>query len=553
MWTAWHVIIGFQRVRRLGDLAEFNSVLFQLFSYCQLALVLFAASLSGASTISYEKDRRTFVLLLVTRLHDWEIIVHKFLAGLLQVAGLLVVALPMFILSLLLGGVSFAQLAQVYGVTIGAAVLSCAFGVLIADWREKTFQSVALTILAVVLSVLVVEVLAELADVRFLTGLSIERWCNCLSPVRAVGAVMRSSMVDEFAIPIVRHPAWGYLATSLLAGAGSLIVATVKLRHWNPRGETIEQREGPIDIEAANRPKSIVHRTRRIWDNPVLWREIQTLAYGQKPILVKLAYGLVLGILVWWLVTAGLSPTTPWKDLIFRGYLPLTLFAVVSLLLVNAQALASITAERDLRSIDLLLVTDITPKEFVYGKLLGILYNAKEMIAGPMFVLAALLFVWRLISPTGLIYSVITFGVFVGFASVLGMHAALRYDSTRIAFANSLLTMFLLLVGILICLFLILVSGRFAFQWTSFVVFIVLGSIGLWVSLQANAPSGAIALTAAIAPFATFYCVIAILQGERTRPFLVGAGVYSFAIAALLIPMLSEFDVATGRTTHAEG
>ena len=40
----------------------------------------------------------------------------------------------------------------------------------------------------------------------------------------------------------------------------------------------------------------------------------------------------------------------------------------------------SITSERDRGAIDLLLVTDLTAKEFIFGKLGGIFYNVKEMI-----------------------------------------------------------------------------------------------------------------------------------------------------------------------------
>ncbi len=34
--------------------------------------------------------------------------------------------------------------------------------------------------------------------------------------------------------------------------------------------------------------------------------------------------------------------------------------------------------------LDLLLVTDLTAKEFVFGKLGGVLYNTKEMVLLPM-------------------------------------------------------------------------------------------------------------------------------------------------------------------------
>jgi hypothetical protein len=35
-------------------------------------------------------------------------------------------------------------------------------------------------------------------------------------------------------------------------------------------------------------------------------------------------------------------------------------------------------------------------------------------------------------------------------------------------------------------------------------------------------------------------------------PFLVIGGSFGFAIAAMLVPLLSEFDVALGRTTAAQ-
>jgi hypothetical protein len=482
----------------------------------------------------------------VTRLGDGEIVLHKFLCGLLQVGTVVVLALPAFVLLVFMGGVSFLQVAQVYAVTLGATVLSCAVGVVIALWREKTFQSVALTLLAIVLGVLCVEVLVAALGSHSFAGASIERWSGCLSPVRGMMETLAGESSASQSLPIVGHPSWGYLLLAVATSALLLSFGVVKMRAWNPRGEPIQQRE------ASDNPAADVGAFRRIWDNPVLWREIRTFAYGRRPILIKVGYVLVFAILLWWLTAVDLNPRQQWKSAVVAAYLPLACFSIISLLLINAQALAAITSERDLRSIDLLLATDLSAKEFVYGKLSGIFYNTKEMVAAPIVVLALLHSQWGLLRTQGLIYSVIVLLVFAVFAAVLGIHAGLRHSSTRVAFANSMGTMFLLFVGILICLFLILVSGRFEYQWGSFILFIVLGSIGLWVSLSANAPSNAIALTATVTPFATFYCVIAFLMGDRTGPFLVGTGAYGFAVLSMLIPLLSEFDVATGRTS-AEG
>lgn len=547
LWTTWQSVVGFQRVTRLGDLAHFGGLVFQVFSFTQLTLLLFAAMLQGASSLSQEKDRRTFVLLLVTRLSDTEIVVGKFLASLVEVLVAWAVGLPVFLGIMLLGGVGASQVAQVFAATLGACLVGAATGVLMGTWREKTFQAIALTLLVVTIALVAIEAAALLFAEQAPAGVPAERWLACLSPYRAVAEVGDDGFVGSGAGSLVARAGWINLALSSGIALLLLVVAIRGLRVWNPRGEPVPQAEEVTQgaAGAASRRKS-----RAIWNNPVLWREIRTRAYGTRPILVKLGYLVIFGLLVAGLVAARPAPEDPNLRLIVaRLVLPA---AILSLLLINAQAVTAITSERDLKGLDLLLVTDLSPSEFIHGKLLGILYNTKEMIVPPIAALIGCAQA-RYIGPAALAYATLTFLVFVLFASVLGIHAGMRYESTRAALANSLGTMFLLFVGILLCLFLILISGRFEAQWASFILFIVVGSIALWVSLGANAPSGAIGLTAAITPFATFYCIIAFLNGDKTGPFLVGAGAYGFAVVALLVPLVSEFDVATGRTTAGEG
>ena len=51
---------------------------------------------------------------------------------------------------------------------------------------------------------------------------------------------------------------------------------------------------------------------------------------------------------------------------------------------------------------------------------------------------------------------------------VLGLHVALRTENSRLAIINTLGTVFFLSVGTLICIYLILINGRFEYQWLSF-------------------------------------------------------------------------------------
>src|SRR5262245_45057962 len=87
--TAWQVSIGWDRPVTLGDSARFGAVLFQLLTYwAALPVLLFFAALSAASSIALEKDRRTFLLLLITDLHSYEIVLGKLFASWLQIAAL---------------------------------------------------------------------------------------------------------------------------------------------------------------------------------------------------------------------------------------------------------------------------------------------------------------------------------------------------------------------------------------------------------------------------------------------------------------------------------
>src|SRR5262249_21888873 len=106
MWTAWQSIIGWQTIRELGVLARFGNILYWMFAMLQLTLMLFFAPLFTAATVSYEKDRRTFTLLLMTDLSDLEIVLGKLVAGLLNILTILGASVGLMMICTLFGGIS---------------------------------------------------------------------------------------------------------------------------------------------------------------------------------------------------------------------------------------------------------------------------------------------------------------------------------------------------------------------------------------------------------------------------------------------------------------
>ena len=227
--------------------------------------------------------------------------------------------------------------------------------------------------------------------------------------------------------------------------------------------------------------------------------------------------------------------------------------AILSLILINAQGVTALTSERDTGALDLLLVTELSPGDFIYGKLFGILYNSKEMVALPLL---GAIFLWWSDWLTGenLVFFLVDYLLLCHFSAMLGLHSAISFTSSRTAIANSLGTIFFLMVGILLCAYLIILSeGEFARQLLSFMIFIGAGSVALFGSLGARNPSRAIALVSLLTPFWTFYCIISLIHGDFLAAFLFSAGVYGFALLAMLVPAVGSFDIALGRTNAIQG
>ena len=574
--TAWQATVGFTRDATLGETARFGLLLFQIAAYVLLVLLIFFSALSAASAVAQEKDRRTFLLLLITEMRDSEIVVGKLLGALLPVVTLLLAGLPVLALLLLLGGVDESQVAEAAAVLASTGLAAGSVGGLVALWRDRTFQALALSVLAIALYLAGVQAVTavgpRLVDADWATA---QAW---LDPFAALRAVLDPPPDGWPGLP----PAYGFALVMLGLSAALNAVGLVYLRKWNPSGEPVMQREGPGDDPEANlsadelkqfraKAHAAPGRLRPVTGNPVLWRETRTLAYGRRPLLIKLAYGLVMALVLYFAVATVNAPGGRPPFAAAYGLVPA---AVLSLLLVAAQAATSITSERDGGALDILLVTDVSPYEFVFGKLLGVLWNTKEYLIPPLL-LAGYYAVEGLLTRTGddllagerlaanfgpLLAVCGTLAVLFGFVLVLGLHVSLRLVNSRLAIVNTLGTVFFLSVGTLISIYLIVINrGSFGSQWLSFIAFLVVGIGGLVYVLSADRPSPALTLGAVLCPLAMFYGVTNVLiakpgtdeSADPLVPFLALGVAFGFAIAAMLVPLLSEFDVALGRTTAA--
>jgi len=554
--TVWLILIGSQQVRGLGDLSRFGSAVFALLAPLQLAMAIAFSALLTAAAVAQEKDRRTFDLLLMTNLTNVELVLGKLLASMLNVLVLIVAATSLLMLITLLGGVSYGQVLRVVGVTLTAAIFAGSLGSTIALWREKTFQSLAMTSLLLVLWLLSGEILASGIFGGSWLGVSAEQWAVVFTPFRAILAAIRPLETAGSVLSPYGGTVTLFLAVSSAFAVLLNLWAIGRVRVWNPLQEKREARESS-DVAENVQPTEISARptqstpSRKVWDNPILWREIMTWAYGKKIVVIRLVYLVVFAICAMALVAYLGEADSPISRSAAQlaAAKPVVPLILLGLVLVNALAVTSITNERDLRALDLLLVTDLTPKEIVLGKLGGVFYNSKEMILLPILLCAVLWYTEHL-STENLIFLMVTLLVMNLFVAMLGVHSGMAYLESRTAVAVSLSTVLFLLLGIAVCMRMMLAfQSSFTYQFQAFAAFMLGGGAGLFMALGSRNPSNAIGVVSMATPFATFYVITSYLQGSFGAAFLVAVATYGFATAALLIPALDEFDVATGRST----
>jgi hypothetical protein len=196
-------------------------------------------------------------------------------------------------------------------------------------------------------------------------------------------------------------------------------------------------------------------------------------------------------------------------------------------------------------------VTDLSPREFIFGKLAGIAYGAKEMIVMPLLLIVGLGVAGYLRVPQ-VLYLCSGFLAVQFFVTMLGVHVGLAYENSRTAIAVSLGIVCFLLVGIGTCMRIMI-----AFSNTSLTIQLVVfaavfagGGLGLYAALGVRNPSAAILLASVACPALTFVGLMLFLAGGVINVFMLTLLTYGFATLALLVPAIAAFDIATGRTTE---
>lgn len=123
--------------------------LFDLFFFGQFLLVALVAPTFAAGSITGEKERKTYELLLASPLRPSWILVGKLFSSLTYLVLLLTSSLPMMILGYLLGGILLSEVARVYLVLVLAAGTFGLVSVACSSFFSRTSSSLVVSYLVI--------------------------------------------------------------------------------------------------------------------------------------------------------------------------------------------------------------------------------------------------------------------------------------------------------------------------------------------------------------------------------------------------------------------
>ena len=149
----WELFTATSQSLPLEQSARFGEQFALTFLFTQLAVLCLLTPAYAAGGISEEKEKQTFIFILISDLTSREILLGKFLGRLVFLLGIMFAGLPILSITQLYGGVSLKFLLFGYLITATTitmlAAISAASAVAVDTYRGALFRSYGLTALHV--------------------------------------------------------------------------------------------------------------------------------------------------------------------------------------------------------------------------------------------------------------------------------------------------------------------------------------------------------------------------------------------------------------------
>jgi ABC-type transport system involved in multi-copper enzyme maturation permease subunit len=333
-----------------GAVAQVSSgasqALFQLFFFGQFALVALVAPTFAAGSITGEKERKTYELLLASPLDPMIILVGKLLSSLTYLVLLIISSLPLMILCYLLGGILLSEIARAYVILILSAGTFGLISVACSSYFRRTSSALVVSYLVILPLAILCVVMTQSGDATtrdFVSIAILPPWCIGIWTCVAILVNRR----------LLHPPDVGSEGKEVVDEEEEMKYAI---------GVVIDRDLFPDKLFAP--PK----RTDLMPDgtNPVLDKELRSEIFSQGTLMLRLV------------IQVSMLMSIPLMAFLLFFKPELTAYYVAYVLVFNLLvgpvfSSGSITQERERKTLPLLLTTLLKPGPIVVAKLLAAL------------------------------------------------------------------------------------------------------------------------------------------------------------------------------------
>ncbi len=325
--------------------------LFELFFLGQFFMVALVAPTFAAGSITGEKERKTYEMLLASPLRPTTILVGKLLSSLTYLVLLILSSLPLMILCFLLGGILLSEIARSYLILILAAGTFGLVSVACSSFFRRTSSALVVSYLVILpLAVLcVVLTRTDPGDVKtnefvsFLTIAVAPPWCLATWTVLAIVINRR-----------LLHP-------PDVGSAGEVVIDEEREMKY-AIGVVIDRDLFPDKLFApAKRDDLMPDGT-----NPVLDKELRSEIFSQGTLMLRVVIQVSMFLSI--PLMAGLLFLRSDQAAYYVSYV-----ITFNLLVGPVFSSGSITQERERQTLSLLLTTLLRPGRILIAKLLAAL------------------------------------------------------------------------------------------------------------------------------------------------------------------------------------
>lgn len=340
------VFFAWPQQTRLEANAEAARRLVDLFFLGQYILASLMAPSFAAATITGEKERKTYEMLLASPLQPAAIVLGKLLAALAHLAVLIFTSLPIVVLCLPLGGVSLYEVLAAYLGLILSVITFGMISIACSSYFQRTASSLVASYLLILplalLGVLVWQAFAGSGEVRlFLT----------LTVLPTIAAVLCFALFQNTSSRLLHPPD---------VGSEGKEVVDLDKEAEEVVGLVIQRDQFPDRLFAPPKRMDLLPDG----SNPVYDKEIHSEIFSQGTLMLRLVIqiSMFLAIPIMAVCLFMVPVQAPW----YIAYV-----ITFNMLVGPVFSAGSITSERERQTLDLLLTTTITPWQILWGKLVA--------------------------------------------------------------------------------------------------------------------------------------------------------------------------------------